>query len=273
MRTLNQTLILSAVTLLMTACGGDGGVTEAATDGAGLEVLLSPEYVGQLTDTVFIGANPAPTSPERCPQITTGVAIDGNAVPSTDPGGWKEPGVLCIDNCEAFCGEATWASPSRTPPADSDLNTITVGSGDHQWTMTVQHLYAQRTVTMNTSGPVHEGDTITLTMSPATDDVTRYSGSSGQDISFFAPSDGGFFMPEPAVNAVATFGTGTVTFRVPTLAPGTYSMGLGFGGQPHVTECKGPAFCLAQTDRPTLLCDAAGNCNSPETSTLQVVVQ
>jgi hypothetical protein len=267
-----RTLMLSAATFVMSACAGDGGLTTAAHQGAGLEVLVSSGSVGQLTDTVFIGNIPTPTSKETCPSVTVDVALAGNALKPRDIGGWNAPGPLCISGCDTYCAPWTWESDARPPPADTDTTAVTVNGGGRAWTMTVQHLYAQRTVTLMTSGPVHAGDTVTLQTSPATDDLTH---GFGEDIYFSPPAQPGTgFQDDAPVGTLATLSPGSVTFTVPSgLAPGTYDLELMFQSAPHVVTCVGPAYCLASNDGERQLCDAAGSCGASDAKTLQLVVQ
>jgi hypothetical protein len=268
MNALSRTLMLSATTLVMAACAGDGGLTTAAHQGAGLEVLVGSENV----DTVFLGNIPTPTTKETCPSVSVDVAVAGSTLKPHDIGGWNAPGPLCISGCDTFCAPWTWESDSRPAPADTDATTVTVDGGGHAWTMTVQHLYAPRTVTLMTSGPVHPGDTVTLQTSPATDDLAH---GFDKDIYFSPPAQpGAGFQYDTPVSAMATLDRGSVTFTVPSgLAPGTYDLELMFQSAPHVVTCVGPAYCLASNDSERQLCDAAGDCGPSGSKTLQLVVQ
>ena len=249
--------LLLAAALALCACNNDGGVADATKKGATLALLVSSMTVGSIDDVVEI-SNADATSQATCPQVTAPITVDGRTLTETQQSGWQPKPELCLGGlgCEAVCQFGMWTSPSFTA-SDSDTTTVQVGDAADGWTMTVQHAHATRSMTLTSASSAQRGSTVTVAVSPESDDLLRDGVL--PDVSFNLPS--GTTGTSPTVSADITYDHGVLSFVLPEgLSPGRYTVTFGFTMQPHVLACNGPKACTAFNDNPTLFC-TAGSCD------------
>jgi hypothetical protein len=263
MRTLRKACL--PLTVVLAACSNGSGLALATSEGGSMRLSV----IGDDTSTTVeleLGEQHPPTQKSECPAISAQVQMDGaamdlelssgwvddtaeNAANSLDPLCW---GSDCGQPIGPRCEPGTWRVPGSAAPADDDSTTFTADEDGEHWDMTVEHLGAVPTITL-TTGAVHAGDTLTLSLSPATDDIGPTQASNTADVL------------DAQNNVIATWEgdvkPGQATFRVPDLPPGAYHLNPAFRTRPHVRSCRGPVQCSVDYERLTTFCDATGQCS------------
>jgi hypothetical protein len=254
----------AVATLVLAACSNSPGLALATSEGGSMRLSL----IGDDTSTTMeleLGEQHPPTEKSQCPEISAQVQMDGAAMDPDLSSGWMDDTAsdsatnavtLCAFGCAHSigprCDPGTWRVPGSAAPADDDSTTFTADEDGEHWDMTVEHLGAVRTITLTTAA-VHAGDLLTLSLSPATDDIGPTQGSNTADVF------------DDQNNLVATWEgdvkPGQAAFRVPDLPPGTYHLNPGFRTRPHVRSCRGPAQCSVDYERLTTFCGATGQCS------------
>jgi hypothetical protein len=160
-----------------------------------------------------------------CIDVNPSVDLDGTELTESEPGKWRsDMDFLPCGLSHCYCQPETWTDP--TMPVDVPTSTLTLVSGFDHWTMRVERMFAQRTLTSLGNG--------VFRWSPETD-VLR----SPQSWLNLQADDGGF------VTAQFSYDAGTLVIT-DALTPGHYIVVGAPDFAPSVPTCDGPTVCVAQ---------------------------
>lgn len=249
-------LLLSAAALpMLFSCGApqpQGASTLAGTLApAALHVTAGGPLIALSLDSTAMDA-------ASCRVLDgTSATMDRVPLPLVVRGAWH-PGrtsSFCLVDCVPRCDPHVWALDFGGARADVPETTFVLSDGSAAWSMTVERLFAVRTLARVASGPLRAGETMALTWSQPSDVAPALSTSVLLTLADGGvPShgaDGGELRvdgrPLSAGFVAIAYDAGHFEFTVPENLPaGPYVMRLGNAPVPRVTGCVGPSRCSAE---------------------------